>query len=645
MGKLFRLSGKGGHKATMWCAQTQNSGEIATVLLNKSEEFRLLEPGIQALMQRKDAEGQSTVVPKIHFTDNQPINRDNFFRVMESLQTQATDLRHFFALLIDRMNKFSPLFTPLCQRLSRIFLRFDANDVREQLALLLHGGMHKGGKVMTGHSPSGKPLMHVFQGPEDQLSMETVCGMLGHVNCTKCQLGKYAILISSLQLKCTTCDHTMCILTDPRLSSKCPFYTTRSNAIRRNCVHPLEVEQGMQALLRDVNGAGPDGTDWGKTYKGASSGGAPMFVTQLGFKEQLITCISKLKYVYIDPNLGIPRYRASPFTDSLGSKVYISLNETTGVESKFSVLEGAHTAHGGYEPQALSDSLLHQVDVTNTMCRRKNLCEPNVVHVNLHLARSHDMVRELLGLYRLHPWLPFLQADTGERFLYDFYQQQGRLEASTITSTAASGTAAAGSAASSTAAGGIAAGSAVGSSGTVLSPSVGAKELFDPWISGAGLGHHDAGVLGSSLAKPTFVGPVPSARELGGTQLQRDLAPLAVSFLRASEMSQGMQRAVTTEQRSRTSDVNSAMAKDKFTLLCEKAGVPASEQLRHYFNMGVPAVRMKPDRGIVLCRLDGPCYADAMLRGKGKEVMRQPRIHHVSCMYKQLELVQQQGRR
>ena len=78
------------------------------------------------------------------------------------------------------------------------------------------------------------------------------------------------------------------------------------------------------------------------------------------------------------------------------------------------------------------------------------------------------------------------------------------------------------------------------------------------------------------------------------------------------------------------------------SLLCQKAGVPPSEELRRYFNMGVPAGRMKADRNIVLCVPDGPCYADAAARRAGKEVKRQPRIHHASCMYKQLELVQQQ---
>ena len=51
---------------------------------------------------------------------------------------------------------------------------------------------------------------------------------------------------------------------------------------------------------------------------------------------------------------------------------------------------------------------------------------------------------------------------------------------------------------------------------------------------------------------------------------------------------------------------------------------------------------LKADRGIVLCVLDGPCYTDAAARRAGKEVKRQPRIHHASCMYQQLELVQQQ---
>lgn len=103
-----------------------------------------------------------------------------------------------------------------------------------------------------------------------------------------------------------------------------------------------------------------------------------------------------------------------------------------------------------------------------------------------------------------------------------------------------------------------------------------------------------------------------------------------------------MHRAMTTEQRSRTAGANRTMEKDKYELLCQKAGVPPSEELRRYFNMGVPAGRMKADRNIVLCVPDGPCYADAAARRAGKEVKRQPRIHHASCMYKQLELVQQQ---
>jgi len=56
---------------------------------------------------------------------------------------------------------------------------------------------------------------------------------------------------------------------------------------------------------------------------------------------------------------------------------------------------------------------------------------------------------------------------------------------------------------------------------------------------------------------------------------------------------------------------------------------------------------MKADRGITLCKPGGPCYQDAALRLGKDTVKKQPRIHHASCLYKQLELVQkaQGGRR
>ena len=129
---------------------------------------------------------------------------------------------------------------------------------------------------------------------------------------------------------------------------------------------------------------------------------------------------TKLQYVYVDPVHGIERYRQRTQTDSLGWIEWTSLEQ-----SKFAQLEGSHTAHGRYEPQGLSNSCLHQVSTLNTLARREHLGETNLVHLNLHLARFHDQLRYSLRLSDMHVWLEMLPSDSGERFLFDYFLEQG----------------------------------------------------------------------------------------------------------------------------------------------------------------------------------------------------------------------------
>lgn len=67
--------------------------------------------------------------------------------------------------------------------------------------------------------------------------------------------------------------------------------------------------------------------------------------------------------------------------------------------------------------------MLDKLTADNTNARRIHLGEPNPGHSNLSLMRRHDRLCEALGMAGPHStWLKPLKPDTGERFLYDFYQ-------------------------------------------------------------------------------------------------------------------------------------------------------------------------------------------------------------------------------
>lgn len=394
LAKLFQLPRSLGIKkkdkgvsVSFWLAQAQGTGEILTALLVPSEAYENIRPGVLSMTARRDSiTGLSLVAPIIKFTDDQPTNRNNFFADITSLLAQGTDLRHVMGRVLELANKFSPHFTPFCQRFSQCFLIYKADDVRNQLNNLLNGGMKVGGIIMVGRDHNGKADMHKFKEEGERLSERQVLRMLG---CEQCKNGgcdgEYDIRLFNLKLVCPKCSHEIDIIEG--ISTKCSFYTTRHDNIRRDWLPKQEVKLRCEALLRDMKREGLD-REWGVSYK--RIGGAPQFVVQQGAIERMETVISKLEYIWVDVEEDIERYRALPGLDSCGCIRYVSLEMTSATESKFNSFESFNTAHGGYEAQALNDRMLRQLSGLNTMSRRKSIAEHDLVFAALHRARAHN---------------------------------------------------------------------------------------------------------------------------------------------------------------------------------------------------------------------------------------------------------------
>lgn len=438
--------------------------------------------------------------------------------------------------------------------------------------------------------------------------------MLG---CPKCQNpnspaceDEYEIRIYSLRLVCPTCRHEIDIIEG--LSFKCPFYQTRGHALRRNWLPYDEVERRINEVLRDMKGEGPQGSDWGVSYK--RLGGAPQFTLQPGAVQRMETVKQKLPFIVPMTEEDIDRYRELPVKDSCGDKQYVSLEQTAATESKFNSFESYNTAHGGYEAQALSDRMLKQNSAMNTLSRRKSLNEQDLVLTGLHRARAHNEMLMQMGFGRkIHPWLSSLAdvEDTGERFLFDYLKQLKAL---------------------------------------ATFPTPPGEELKTTILRLKDV-HAPPSTLIETSIDSSNGGAVPTGPQLGGTEALRDRALLCIDFVRPTEPSPAMAHAATREQRSQLSASLSKASKSVFAQLCQKAGVNFHDQviphigktLQEVFNMAVPVDRLEPDRGLKLCVLDGPCYQQfwkGSYRADGV-TKRQPRRHDLACPYKALALIQE----
>jgi len=236
--------------------------------------------------------------------------------------------------------------------------------------------------------------------------------------------------------------------------------------------------------------------------------------------------------------------------------------------------------------------MLKQVSQMNTVSRRKSIAEPDIIHTSLNRARAHDAMLLAFGFGRgLHRWLVPLDsaADTGERFLFDYLKL-----------------------------------CRPGSSSSTEAP---------------------AGIAASS-SESTATSSIPRGADLGGTEMLRDRATLVVTFTRPTLPSLEMKKASTAEERRTVANERSSQPQDVFTRLCKAADVPCSETpypsckktLRQIFNLGVPASRLKPDRGITLCPETGDCFLEHWNGSYNADgTKRQPRLHKLNCAYNHLQ--------
>jgi hypothetical protein len=110
------------------------------------------------------------------------------------------------------------------------------------------------------------------------------------------------------------------------------------------------------------------------------------------------------------------------------------------------------------------------------------------------------------------------------------------------------------------------------------------------------------------------------------------MAELSVEYESLANATPAMKAAVTTEANQQSANHNSSLSTDQFSALCQSVGVSPSDNLRHAFNKGVDPQRMKANRGIVLCKVQGVCWRAAEARS-GKACKQQPHKHDESCMY------------
>jgi len=182
-------------------------------------------------------------------------------------------------------------------------------------------------------------------------------------------------------------------------------------------------------LLTDLKGEGKLGEEWGISRKGGTS--HPEFLW-LGSRAD---SVASLQHVLDHLDVTVPpdkvtaqlaRYTTDmkapgvPKLNSRNQPVERSLEQSTSSESKFSQLELALSHR--YAAEKAEAVFLDKATADNTRARREHLGEPDPGHSNLGLARRNDEICRQLGLVPPHSaWLPQLAADTGERFLFDYY--------------------------------------------------------------------------------------------------------------------------------------------------------------------------------------------------------------------------------
>jgi hypothetical protein len=213
------------------------------------------------------------------------------------------------------------------------------------------------------------------------------------------------------------------------------------------------VKQELISLLADLKGEGPEGLDWGIDR---ANGKKPEYLWVDGRER----CIEKLQRildnldVFVLPDeisASVSRYTIEPAYESMTQMMFAtdaamlemlgrllagerlgerrdgrdlpllrSLEQSTGIESKFSQLELALSHR--YAAEKAEAIFLDKATTDNTVARREHMGEPKLPHTCLSAARRHDELCAKLGLEGPHSkWLQPLAEDTGELFLYQFY--------------------------------------------------------------------------------------------------------------------------------------------------------------------------------------------------------------------------------
>ena len=581
LGKLFKLKNRA--KLAIWCATSANTGEIATMVLVPSEAFQHIKKACTDLSARDN------FTCLVLFTDDQPTNHQHFEVTLgksKGTLVQATDLRHYLGRGIERLHKFSPHFSPLCARLSNMFLQLDGAMISHIIDMVrIENGMPEGATIMRARDEEGKAVMKTFA-KDDYLTTEEALEMCGlDTFCPNCKEGNSYLAFftgggfTNPHVRCSKCDYVVHLKTD--LKKDCPLLTSFGGNIQKLRVDPAKSLHELDLLILDLQGKGREGTNFGIHRKTHTSN--PEFVASNEAVKAFMNMRSKIEYVAPPQLLAITRYRPKPKLDSKKMTVWVSLEETTGTEGRFGQFESTHAA-STYGPQKLSDQMLEEADVMNTVSRRTNCDENNLVHVDLLLGRSNNELAVRLGLPPVHPWLAPLRADTGERFLYDYFREASWMPRSTEA------------------------------------------------CSSSSIGSGGGGGSSSSSAVPC------------GADQDPLMAPLVVEFTRPAPPSLPMVRQMGKEARQTFAASITFNDRERFDALlgtCQVSGTPEEmDKLFTNFKMKTHVTQMKKNKGVDLCPRGNSCWHEREAREGRRDFKTQPRLHRSECMYQKLKILQ-----
>ena len=438
-------------KVTLCAGMTANSHELAfAVLLPDDKQARDAQgnplggirgktPALQALAARSDFNAL------ILTTDNQPTNRSEFYSLMPSLIGQARDSKHMMGDVNEQLNKYSPFYPVFMGRLKWAFFYEHEPTINVLIQkLTTPGGFPKGAQITVSLEPK------VIELPDGTTKEEVV---------TEVRTWKSDYCISTEMAHRMRKDGTLRKTfnsTIPRLRR--PRGLTRADEDREGREDPSSpamptVKQQLISLLADLKGDGPEGLDWGIDR---ANGKKPEYLWVDGREK----CIEKLQRildnldVFVLPDVisaSVSRYTIEPAYESMTQMMFAtdaemlgmlgrllagerlgerrdgrdlpllrSLEQSTGIESKFSQLELALSHR--YAAEKAEAIFLDKATTDNTVARREHMGEPKLPHTCLSAARRHDELCAKLGLEGPHrKWLQPLAEDTGELFLYQYY--------------------------------------------------------------------------------------------------------------------------------------------------------------------------------------------------------------------------------